>query len=216
MLDSQTLAALVASKLCHDVVSPVAALTTALDVLDDDQSSEMREHAMGLIRSSTATLAAKLEFYRLALGASALSEGEMDFGDIRRVCEGYAAQNKKITFNWAVEIGYGQRLIGRMLPNLLLVALDCLPRGGVVTLMGAVRDGEAELIARAEGDRVMVKEVVREALSGRDPEGEQSSRMIQPYMLHLAAATARGALVARETDGRVEFVVRAPVLAPAL
>jgi histidine phosphotransferase ChpT len=216
MQDSQALAALLASKLCHDLVSPVAALTTALGVFDDDPSNEMRENAMGLIRTSATSLAAKLDFYRMALGAAALTEGEMDFASLRRLCETYVAQNRKITLGWELGVERGPGLIGRMIPNLLLVAIDSLPRGGTVTILGEATPDGLELIARAQAERVSVKDIVRAALSGRPPEGETAARMIQPYLLHLAAASARAELVARESEGRVDFVIKAPVLAPAL
>jgi histidine phosphotransferase ChpT len=216
MPESQALAALLASKLCHDLVSPVAALTTALGVFDDDPSTEMRENAIGLIRSSATSLASKLEFYRMALGSAAMTDSDIDYAVLRRLCETYLGQNRKIALVWQLGLDHGPGVIGRMIPNLLLVAIDSLPRGGTVTMLGERTADGIELVARAEAERVSVKEIVRAALSGRPPEGETPARMIQPYLLHLAATSARAELVARESEGRVDFVIRAPILAPAL
>jgi len=46
------LAALMCSKVCHDVIGSVGAITNGLEVLDDDQDEEMREIAFDLIRKS--------------------------------------------------------------------------------------------------------------------------------------------------------------------
>ena len=64
LIDASTLVALVSSRICHDLVSPVAALTTAMDILDDDHGADMREQAMELIRNSAAQAGVKLEFMR--------------------------------------------------------------------------------------------------------------------------------------------------------
>ena len=51
-LSSLDLAALVASRVCHDIISPVGAITNGLEVLDEEGSEDMREFAMDLIRKS--------------------------------------------------------------------------------------------------------------------------------------------------------------------
>src|SRR5262245_12596082 len=51
-LDALDLGALLCSRVCHDIISPVGAIINGLDVLDEDNSEEMREFAFSLIRRS--------------------------------------------------------------------------------------------------------------------------------------------------------------------
>ena len=49
-LDPLDLAALLCSRVCHDVISPVGAIVNGLEVLDDEKDEEMRQFAVDLIK----------------------------------------------------------------------------------------------------------------------------------------------------------------------
>ena len=68
-LDSLDLAALLCSRVCHDVISPVGAIVNALEVLEEDDPS-MRDFALELIKKSARNASARLQFARLAFGAA--------------------------------------------------------------------------------------------------------------------------------------------------
>jgi histidine phosphotransferase ChpT len=65
-LDGMDLAALLCSRVCHDVISPVGAIINGLEVLEDEKDGEMREVALDLIKKSAAAASARLQFCRLA------------------------------------------------------------------------------------------------------------------------------------------------------
>jgi hypothetical protein len=69
-LDSLDLAALLCSRVCHDVISPVGAIVNGLEVLEDENYSSMRDFALDLIRKSAKQASARLQFARLAFGAA--------------------------------------------------------------------------------------------------------------------------------------------------
>ena len=64
------LAALMVSRVCHDLISPVAAVSNGLEILADEQDPSMKEQAMALIAHSVGQAKARLLFARLAFGAS--------------------------------------------------------------------------------------------------------------------------------------------------
>ena len=64
------LAALISSRICHDVISPVGAIANGLEMLAEEQDEAMREQTMALIRRSASQASAKLQFARLAFGAA--------------------------------------------------------------------------------------------------------------------------------------------------
>src|SRR3954468_22323744 len=98
-LDSLDLAALLCSRVCHDIISPVGAIINGLEVLDEDNGEEMREFAFTLIRKSAGQASAKLQFARLAFGAAGSAGAEIDLADAEKVARGYM-QGEKAEFAW--------------------------------------------------------------------------------------------------------------------
>ncbi len=88
------LAALVASRICHDLISPVGAIANGLEVMDEEPDRDMRAHAMDLIRNSAARASAKLQFARLAFGAAGSAGAEIDRKDAEQVARAIAEPDK--------------------------------------------------------------------------------------------------------------------------
>ena len=207
LIDPATLVALVSSRICHDLVSPVAALTTALDILDDDHGADMREQAMDLIRNSAAQAGVKLEFMRATFGAGTIGTGEADLGELAKLSERFFATQKP-ELRWLLQIDSLPRAAARLLMNLLLLGLDCLPRGGVLDVNVSQSGVTLTLSVSATGTRAAMKPAVRAGLAGEIPEGGFDGRSIQPYLAYLAASSSRAQLSARESEDRVEIIVR--------
>jgi len=99
-LDPLDLAALLCSRVCHDVISPVGAIVNGLEVLDDEKDEEMRQFAVDLIKRSANTASARLQFCRLAFGAAGSAGAAIDTGDAEKVVRGLMEDDKtKITWN---------------------------------------------------------------------------------------------------------------------
>lgn len=64
------LASLLCSRLCHDMLSPVGALSNGLELLADEKDPEMRQRCFELLEQSAKASADKLKFFRLAFGAA--------------------------------------------------------------------------------------------------------------------------------------------------
>jgi histidine phosphotransferase ChpT len=207
LIDTASLVALVSSRICHDLISPFTALTTALDVLDDDHGADMREQAMDLIRTSSGQARVKLEFMRTAFGSATIGTGDADMGEIRSLSENFF-QTQKPSLLWSLSLPNIPVAGARLLMHLLLVALDCLPRGGEVVVSGGQEDEKLILSVCATGPRAAIKPAVRASLAGDTPEGGFDVRSIQPYLVFLTASGSRAELAARESDERVEIIVR--------
>ena len=67
------LASLLCSRLCHDLLSPVGALSNGLELLAEEKDPAMRERCFELLEQSARTSADKLKYYRLAFGAAGLA-----------------------------------------------------------------------------------------------------------------------------------------------
>ena len=77
------LASLISSRICHDLISPIGALNTAIEVLDDTESKEMHEDALKLIKLAASEASAKLSYLRIALGTNSTSKGVMNLEKLK-------------------------------------------------------------------------------------------------------------------------------------
>src|ERR1700737_3376259 len=92
--DALELAALLCSRVCHDLISPVGAIVNGLEVLDDNPKPEDGDFALDLIRKSAKTASGRLQFCRLAVGAAGSSGALIDLGDAQTMARGQIEDTK--------------------------------------------------------------------------------------------------------------------------
>jgi histidine phosphotransferase ChpT len=139
--DALELAALLCSRVCHDLISPVGAIVNGLEVLDDNPKPEDREFALDLIRKSARTASARLQFCRLAFGAAGSSGAQIDLGDAQTMARGHLEDNKT-TIAWNLPRALLPKNRVKLLLNMMVIAQQTIPRGGVLTV-DSIGEGEA-------------------------------------------------------------------------
>src|SRR5579862_9307292 len=125
------LAALLCSRVCHDVISPVGAIVNGLEVLDEEKDAEMRGIALELVKKSARTASARLQFCRLAFGAAGSAGASIDTGDAEQVARGLLADDRtKVEWNAPRMLMPKNRV--KLVLNLCLIAAATIPRGGTI------------------------------------------------------------------------------------
>src|SRR3979490_3545666 len=131
--DALELAALLCSRVCHDLISPVGAIVNGLEVLDDDPKPEDREFALDLINKTAKTASARLQFCRLAFGAAGSANAQIDLGNAQAMARGFIEDDKtKLTWNLPHALLAKNRV--KLLLNMLIIAGQTIPRGGKLTV----------------------------------------------------------------------------------
>src|ERR1700748_1908597 len=131
--DTLELAALLCSRVCHDLISPVGAIVNGLEVLDDNPKPEDREFALDLIRKSSKTASARLQFCRLAVGAAGSAGAQIDIGDAQTMARGHLEDAKtKIVWNLPRVLLAKNRV--KLLLNMMVIGQETIPRGGMLTV----------------------------------------------------------------------------------
>src|SRR5690606_22112950 len=102
MTSSTDLAALLCSRLCHDMLSPVGALSNGLELLADEKDPEMRKRCFELLEQSARISADKLKFFRLAYGAAGGFGEEVPSVEPQELVAGLVAANERVELQWAV------------------------------------------------------------------------------------------------------------------
>jgi histidine phosphotransferase ChpT len=201
---SLELASLLCSRLCHDMLSPVGALSNGLELLADERDPEMRKRCFELLEQSAKISADKLKFFRLAFGAAG-GFGEMvPVAEARTLVDALIGNNGRIEVNWALASESLPKPAVKTLLNLALIAIESLVRGGTLDIGAELRDGASEIVVRAAGARIAFDQDIGRALDGSLPERELSSRTAPATMLHeLAASLGGGVQYALSDDALV-------------
>ena len=180
------LAALLCSRVCHDVISPVGAIVNGLEVLEAEDDEEMRKIAMDLIKKSALSASARLQFCRLAFGASGSRGASIDTSDAENVVRGLL-DNDRTSLKWSGEARLAPKNLVKLVLNLCLVAASAVPRGGIIAVdLGAAGEPSAVRV-EARGAGARLPHGAADLFSGRAVE-TIDGHSIQPYYTTLLAA----------------------------
>ena len=189
---SLDLASLLCSRLCHDMLSPVGALSNGLELLRDEKDPEMRKRCMELLEQSAKASADKLKFFRLAFGAAGGFGQMVPVREARELIEALIGDSGRVTLDWKVPSEELPKAAVKTLLNLAAMGLEALVRGGTLEVGAELRDGSSEIVIRAAGPRIAFDPTIGQALDGSLPPGELSSRTAPAAMIHQLAASADG------------------------
>ncbi len=197
------LAALLCSRVCHDVISPVGAIANGLELFDDpEMDEETKQTALDMVRSSAKTASAKLKFCRIAFGAAGSAGASIDMSEAGETAAAFVG-SEKVTLDWQAPRENRPKQQVKLLLNMLLMAIAGVPRGGVITVRA---DGDT-LTATARGERAKVPEAIAQVLDGTTDLNLLDARLVQPYYAKLLAQSA-GLGLSMAMDGG-DVVVRA-------
>lgn len=204
-LKATDLAAMLCSRVCHDLINPVGAIGNGLEVLGDPSQAEMAPYARDLIANAAKQSRAKLEFARLAYGASSTAGTDFDTRECERVAK-LLFEIEKADLDWQVPLMLLPKHKAKLLMNMLLIAVSAVPRGGVVRVEVTGAQGEEVFRITAKGPKTFMPSGAEGLLSGAPEEGVDA-RGIQPFYTGvLARMTEMDTRIGLEND---EFVFTA-------
>jgi histidine phosphotransferase ChpT len=184
-LDDLDLAALLSSRVCHDVISPVGAITNGLELLEMDDDEAMREEAMKLVRKSAKQASAKLQFCRIAFGAAGSAGAHLDLGDAGDKARAFM-EEEKAKLDWQAPRENRPKQQVKLLLNMMLIATAGIPKGGILTVSVT---GD-EFSVRAAGPDARVPEKIAAVIEGTIELTELDARLVQPYYARRLAESA--------------------------
>lgn len=197
-LEPLDLAALLCSRVCHDLISPVGAVVNGMEVLEETDDESTKAFALDLIKKSAAQASARLQFCRIAFGAAGSAGAEIDLGDAQAVASGFI-QDDRVTLDWRLPRVLLPKNRVKLLLNMLLLATGFIPRGGAITAE-PISEGEVRgFRVFATGPSPRIPGPVPTLLSG-EPGGPVDAHGIQPFYTGLLAR-ACGLRVEVEQDG---------------
>lgn len=188
------LAALVASRICHDLVGPMGAIANGVELLGLTGGGEGSETA--LIAESAAEANARLKFMRLALGKG---EGESAVAarELREILAALATP-RRLTRRWRPGTDPSRAEARAVLLSMMCLE-TALPAGGTIT---AEHEGEA-LRLEAEGPRLAAEGALWDGLADGAPPSDITAAQVEFALLPGAVANLGRDLALERGAGRV-------------
>jgi histidine phosphotransferase ChpT len=190
------LAALISSKICHDVIGPVSAINNGLEILDEEEDAQSKNYALDVIRNVTETASARLQFARFAFGASGSAGANIELGQAEALCRGLLGKGKH-KLVWRGMQGALPKDKVKLLLNLIAAAPTAIPRGGdiEVAITGTLDMPAFKVRCRGTGARP--PQYLGDFVNGPAPQIDPMS--IQAYYtLRLAASSRMRLTVAKD------------------
>lgn len=185
-LSDLDLAALLCSRVCHDIISPVGAIANGLELMDDpDTDADLKATALDMVRSSAKVATAKLKFCRIAFGASGSAGAQIDMNEAGDTAQNFVG-DEKIKLDWRAPRENRPKQEVKLLLNMLLLAMAGIPRGGQVTV-----DVEGKVLTvRAKGERAKLPSPTTDVVLNTVLLESIDARLVQPYYARVLAESA--------------------------
>ncbi|CAN7432071.1 MULTISPECIES: histidine phosphotransferase ChpT [Neorhizobium] len=196
------LAALLCSRVCHDVISPVGAINNGLELLDEGAADG---DALDLIRTSALNASVRLKFARLAFGASGSVGASIDTGEAEKAAKDFAIAEKKTEVTWNGPRAIIAKNRVKLLLNLFLVAYAGIPRGGSMDVTLENPEYDAKFILTIKGRMMRVPAKFVEIASGTLEE-PIDAHSIQPYYTVLLAEESGMELSHVVSEDKIVFI----------
>ncbi len=191
------LAALLCSRLTHDLTGPVGAVANGVELMTEDDDPQMQAQSLELLAFSAAEVSRRLQFYRLAFGAAGGLQATTTIGEGQRVAVNFFAERKQ-ELHWAEgsadQLTLPQAAV-QLLLNLVLLGGEALPRGGTVSVDVAKKGMTVTFTVSAQGKQAGLRADDLAALGSQTLVEDLDARTVQPYF----AARLAGAL-----NGKIE------------
>jgi histidine phosphotransferase ChpT len=202
-LNDLDFAALLVSRVCHDLVSPVGAVVNGLEVLEDETDIAMRADALRLVAASAEQAAARLQFARIAFGAAGSAGAELDLAEVGRILSGLL-KGGKVELIWQAAAVNWPKDWAKLLMNAVLVGADSLPRGGKVFVETGGDARGPRFTIRAAGAVARLTPEAERALKG-EPEGPLDGRSVQPFLTYQLSQNLSAELRVSAAEGEIRL-----------
>jgi histidine phosphotransferase ChpT len=203
-IDPVDLAALLCSRICHDIISPVGAIINGLEVLEEEKDAEMRGFALDLIKKSAEQASARLQFCRLAFGAAGSTGASIDTADAETLARTLFS-SERTSLEWNAPALMLPKNKVKLILNLCLIASTAIPRGGVIEVALNGAGDSAEITVSAKAAAAKLSSELPPLLAGTPDRAPATPHDVQAYYTGLIAKAAGMGLTITADTGHVTF-----------
>lgn len=198
VLDDLNFSAFMSSKICHDLVGPVGAISNGLELLEEETDEQTRAYALELIQFSANVARNRLEFARLAFGASSALGSDVDLGMAEKIARAFVEEGKH-RLHWSAFRGELDKTKVRLVLATLMISMTAVPAGGDIHLTLTGDKDAPDLEIRCSGRGARIPPEIAGMLSGNAGEINPRS-IIDYYAIRLAENCGMPLTVRKEED----------------
>ena len=211
-------AQLLSSRLCHDLVGPIGAVNSGLELMEEGFDEDGR--ALALVANSAAEATRRLAFFRIAFGFGAGTKGQATLNEAGELAAGYL-ESGKVALEWPLgRPDPVQPNVVKVVLNMVLMASESLPRGGNIGISFGDLDEGLGIGVTASGEGAGLRDDLRDALTegerggGEDAGGTGetlSARNVHGFFAQCMARDMGGLIEhSKGSDGEIRFAVLFP------
>ncbi len=208
-----SVAQLLCSRLCHDLVGPIGAVNTGLELIDEGLDADGK--ALELIAQSGREATRRLAFFRIAFGLGAGTGGAASLTEAQELAAGLLAEGK-VDLDWPENADAGPQgsvlsAVVKVVLNMVLMASESLPRGGTVGVRFADLPEGLGVAVTAEGKGAKLRDDIATAVADGARAEEITARNVHAYFAQVLARDL-GALIEPSAgqDGEIRLAVLFP------
>jgi len=195
-MNDNDFSALLCSRLCHDLISPVGAIANGLEILDDEEDEVMRAEVMSLLTQSAEVTSSKLKFFRLSFGAAGGFGEKIPLSEAQSAVRGlYRSGNIDLT--WKSEVGGMDKDGMKVMMNMVLLAGESMIRGGTLLVEIVENLSVTHITITVQGAKIIFQEAVRGALSGEISEDKMEAKTAPAFL---------AANIARKLGSKIDYI----------
>jgi histidine phosphotransferase ChpT len=180
---------LAASKICHDLISPIGAVNNGLELMEDEQDTVLQAEALALAQRSARRASLLLQLFRSLFG-SAGNQASFSAKEARQMAVDFL-QGGKVTletdFSSSVTLPDG---FGKLILAAIMVTAETLPRGGTVIASLRADTSPAQFKVVGNGPQIAFTEDNFKALQLTLPVADLTAHATLPYFTGLLAKRA--------------------------
>ncbi len=192
-VDTANLAALIGSRICHDLISPVGAINNGLELLE--MSGAMAGPELELISDSVLNANARIRFFRVAFGSA--GDQQMGRAEIVSVLDDISKAGR-LKFQW----NHGEGCSRSEVRIAFLAALcleTALPYGGMISISCEA----GKWTVAGEGRKINVEAPLWGYLDASDASANLTPAQVQFAMLPVAAQEAERKIGFDHTEEKI-------------
>ncbi|MFT5631449.1 MAG: histidine phosphotransferase ChpT [Gammaproteobacteria bacterium] len=192
---TDNLAALIGSRICHDLISPIGAIGNGVELLTMSAPAGSSPE-LDLIAESVHNASARIRFFRIAYGAAS-KDSVIGRQEVISVLTA-TAQGGRFTYLWKSETDQSRQLV--RIAFLLLQCLEtALPLGGEIQILN---DGD-NYILTGKGPRLVVDPVLWEGLVNPESQIDHKASQVQFALLPSVISDAGRELTIDQEAGTI-------------
>ncbi|PIR31604.1 MAG: hypothetical protein COV36_07880 [Alphaproteobacteria bacterium CG11_big_fil_rev_8_21_14_0_20_44_7] len=206
MNEQTTLAEMLCTKFCHDIIGPVGAVSNGIEFLFEELP-ELNSQAAELIDNSSKESVSRLQFYRQAYGQNTSDSG-ISITETKNLTESFLLHGK-VKLDWPIEFtdisGISITSLERkLLLNIIIIAAGSLIKGGTLR----VEFTNGSFIVTSEGESIKLDPAIRDFLEGKGDVSNVDARTVQAYYTSLTSKELGKKISIEFDDTKLKFEVK--------